>query len=273
MKEKYFDTWDDFLEFANALLNDADYRGKSGHHDKPLFRGHADASWKLETSLERYIKNNPKGYYNDAKFLCKSYHDEMDIAVKTVNTVASVALRDDAYKEPSNARDIPENLSTMAWLRQNGFPSPLLDWSRSPYIASFFAYAEADLNRSNLVSIYTFIETITGSRLSTRQADSSYISSMPPWLKTDKKHFLQQSAYTMSRCEINEKYFYSSHEEALVNENPEDQEQMIFEKCILPANEKISVLRRLRRMNITRYSLFETTPALLATVADDLFTT
>ena len=272
MKERHFDNWNDFLEFANAILNDADKRGKSGHHDKPLFRGHADANWKLETSLERYKRRDPKGYH-DAKVACESYHDDMEAAARSINTVTSESLSNEAYQEPKNSRDIPKNLNTMAWLRQNGFPSPLLDWSRSPYIASFFAYAEADLNRSDRVSIYTFIETITGSRLSTRPADSSYISSMPPWLKTDKKHFLQQSAYTMSRCEINGKYFYSSHEEALVHENPEDQEQMIFEKCILPTNEKISVLRRLGRMNITRYSLFETTPALLETVADDLFTT
>ena len=35
----------------------------------------------------------------------------------------------------------------MAYLRHHGFPSPLLDWSRSAYVAAYFAF-----NRANEVS-------------------------------------------------------------------------------------------------------------------------
>src|SRR5205085_1893422 len=40
----------------------------------------------------------------------------------------------------------------MAYLRHHGFPSPLLDWSQSPYVAAFFAFAHAV--DSEEVSIY-----------------------------------------------------------------------------------------------------------------------
>ncbi len=41
----------------------------------------------------------------------------------------------------------------MAYLRHHGFPSPLLDWTRSPYVAAFFAFNKASEDSSKRVSI------------------------------------------------------------------------------------------------------------------------
>ena len=44
----------------------------------------------------------------------------------------------------------------MAYLRHHGFPSPLLDWSRSAYVAAYFAFNKAVEASNGRVSIYVF---------------------------------------------------------------------------------------------------------------------
>lgn len=52
----------------------------------------------------------------------------------------------------------------MTRLRHHGFPSPLLDWPQSPYIAAFFAFNKkkivtmlCDLEKSIFIKNYVFI--------------------------------------------------------------------------------------------------------------------
>ena len=196
----------------------------------------------------------------------------MRTAAAAIKTVANVSLDFDEWAEPEHSMSPTKDASAMVWLRQNGFPSPLLDWSQSPFVASFFAYHAVDPKNTPKVSIYTFIESRTGSRSGSRPADSPQIISLGQWIPTDKKHFLQQSRYTVSRGKENGRYLYASHEEAMKWEEEADTDQMDLVKCNMPAGESDLVMRRLRKMNVTRFSLFETTDALLKTIADDLFT-
>ncbi len=46
----------------------------------------------------------------------------------------------------------------MAYLRHHGFPSPLLDWTRSPYVAAFFAFHKAAEESGERVSVYVLSE-------------------------------------------------------------------------------------------------------------------
>ena len=80
----------------------------------------------------------------------------------------------------------------MVYLRHYGFPSPLLDWSMSPYVAAYFSFRE--LNKAENVSIFAFIEDY-GFDVS-HPANSNVIR-LGPYIRSPKRHFLQQSDYTI----------------------------------------------------------------------------
>ncbi len=81
----------------------------------------------------------------------------------------------------------------MAYLRHHGFPSPLLDWTRSPYVAAYFAFGKAKADSSQRVSIYVFSEI--SNKVSGNGMPVLY--RYGPYVRTHRRHVLQQSEYTV----------------------------------------------------------------------------
>ncbi len=250
MRERKLEAW---LYFEDAVEN-----GPGSQSSRPfLYRGQRNSAWVLETTLERYGARD---------YSAADYRNSVQSAARAVETVtgkrwsldADSILCDDPWKAPL---DYP----LMAFLRQNGFPSPLLDWSRSPYVAAFFAFNEASASEGEYVAIYEYEEW--GPYGKSGEASEATIRSLGPWIATDKKHFLQQSEYTVCRKGSGSAVSYASHEEVFAR-NEEGQDGLV--KYLIPASEKELVLRRLRRYNITAYSLFESTQALMEMLAVDL---
>lgn len=104
-----------------------------------VFRGHGDSEWALETTLDRLLTRiNPLGIDLDSTydFLLKEF-------------VHSIRARSGVQK------DLELNHEELWCIGQHyGLATPLLDWSKSLYVALFFAFENAAPSTSGFRSVW-----------------------------------------------------------------------------------------------------------------------
>ncbi|MFN8133114.1 MAG: FRG domain-containing protein [Solirubrobacteraceae bacterium] len=110
------DSWADFVrEFAlNAAPN-------------WIFRGHADATWQLVTSLQR-------------AFAARGIADLAERAAFENSAIGFFQERARLHLE-----QVPDEHDLLGWLgvmQHYGAPTRLQDWTQSPFVAAYFAYRE-----------------------------------------------------------------------------------------------------------------------------------
>jgi FRG domain len=113
-----------------------------------LFRGQSNSEWKLETTLERAgcIAMYFREYYElITSSIAAAVGSFSDVKIPEYSFEVSAVFKDiqlfSLHRFPK-----PDLYSYMVYLRHHGFPSPLLDWSRSPYVAAFFAFRDSPSN-------------------------------------------------------------------------------------------------------------------------------
>jgi hypothetical protein len=123
------ETWDQFKELVNGL-----------ERKRFIFRGQEDSDWRLRTSffrtgraiLERYL-------VNDINDLQKAFS----------------ALT----RYPFDLKDPLQYGAFLNLAQHHGYPTPLLDWTWSPYVAAFFAFRNLrgkTTSRGDRVRIFKF---------------------------------------------------------------------------------------------------------------------
>ncbi len=262
MKEIDVNSWEKFEEqIADIFCEREKLREESGLYiSKPLFRGQANFEWNLTTTLERY---------KEEEFSLSDYYRKISASQPQIETFTGKSWDILSYPEylkwieNVDMFEIPKypGYEYIIYLRHHGFPSPLLDWTRSPYIAAFFAFNAIDKNVSK-VSIYAFIEHYGKGKSS--GSDKPYILSLGPYVKSHERHFLQQSQYTVCLKATGISYNYACHEDVF-KENNEDQD--LLWKFNIPAEERLKVLKKLDKVNVTSFSLFGTEESLMDTLA------
>jgi hypothetical protein len=260
---------EDWASFENRLREIRQAEVSAGHTTDFLFRGVSDSILPLATTLERRGREGVRisDYYR-LIFRVKSQIESFTGMAWEIEKPPDVAKALQEY-DTWNLHQFPEQLaySYMIFLRHHGFPSPLLDWTRSPYVAAFFAFRPISPPREGKVSIYMFSEAPEGMKLTSNV--KACIRRIGPYVRTHRRHFLQQSDYTMCAVfkgigENLREWHFASHEQATLGEvaQPVLQQDVLW-KFNIPWAERPRVLQTLDSYNLNEFSLFESVESLM----------
>lgn len=256
-RERDVNSWEEFEEQLGHIRKQAT--------SQLLFRGQSDSHWPLSTTLDREPNGQGtlfKNYYraiSKAKTEIESLTNK-DWDIPEYPTVERWVTEYDEFSRKLSFGQFPA-YPYMVHVRHHGFPSPLLDWSRSHYVAAYFAFCKRrdDSAHKAKVSIHVFSEGTF--RAHGNQMPLVY--RLGPYVKTHRRHFLQQCDYTL--CVIFDgEWRFEQYQRVFDWRN---QTQGSFWKFNIPYSERVKVLKRLDEHNLNAFSLFGSEESLMETMA------
>jgi len=218
-------TWDAYKAFVSEMTKKREYY---------MFRGQSNSSWGLQTSFHRSAEgtNISIGKYLDFLLFANRY----------------ISASTNEIMDLSNQETLGCFLSL---LQHHGFPTPLLDWTLSPYIAAYFALREVGVKSDNeAVKIYIFDYlswTKVFPHISDLKSPDAYISIILPHARYNPRLIPQQGAFTFTNQNFMNEY---------IEEKEKDTLRKYLYNFKININEKMEILEELRLMGITEMSLF-----------------
>ena len=220
------ENWPEFTEFLGQFVPYGNY----------IWRGQARDGWKLEPSLDRVLRDTGKAGDDAA---VRDHLERFELAVRGRRGASPTRLTKDEL---------------WALGQHYGLPSPLLDWSASPFVAAFFAFEDSDPHGTSQRSIFGLDATAVLRRAGevarhVRHGASRGIRVIRPRNYHDQRLISQGGLFTRSPNGVDietwvRTYFRdASRYWTLVRIN-------------LPSGMRTSALRALNRMNINHLSLF-----------------
>ena len=252
-------TWEECVAKLNKIR-----RENRNENPGTWFRGQANAEWKLQNTLERRVEKQI-GFLDYYRLVLK-IKPEIETVSDAVWEMPSDQDLSKWAKTFDHTHGNVQAYEYLAYLRHNGFPSPLLDWSYSPYVAAYFAFASASHAEA---AIFVYAETPNGIKGSS--SDEPVIRALGPYVRTHRRHFLQQSRYTVcGEYSTDDGWKFVPHQTAFENARRNhitQNQQDVLWKIVVPTSERTKVLATLDQFNLNAFSLFGSVESHMETLA------
>lgn len=229
-----------------------------------LFRGQADASWPIETTLERR-RSERIAFTHYLEIVSRTIHEIESVTGKHWGLPTWPEMVDMLRSDSEPSIVAPPGYDYLVYLRHHGFPSPLLDWTESPFVAAYFAYIERT-NKER--AVYAYVEQTEGGR--GRSDGCARIELQGPHVSTDVRHFAQKAWYTLAVIwDDKRKVFdFCKHDEIF---RESDGTQDVIVKVVLPDADRALALRDLDNFNVNHYTLFQSEDSLVKALESRCF--
>lgn len=234
-------TWKEFKAIASDQIE------KGGDY---IYRGQSDSTWSLISTLMRtdivVSLSEFKGYFN----------------------ILLPQVKEKVQAWEGRDWDLGSDLGLAeftSYLQHNGFPTPLLDWTFSPYIAAYFAFEGVNHfePQSENVSIYCFNYKEWGKKYKQEYDIShsiNHVSVLQPRMVGNHKLSLQQGCFTLSNVMDIEQHIRAH----------ETKENEFLNKYCLSVVERPKVIKELSLMGISAVQLIPSVESVCKKALNDI---
>jgi hypothetical protein len=236
-------TWGQYKSYiTTATTKKVDY----------YFRGLSSSSWPLRTTFHRAAEGTGITLPQYLETIIPELHYHVCAFTNEIT-------------DPQDPREFG---ALLGLLRHHGFPTPLLDWTLSPFIAAFFAFRDVDQEnpQSDNVKIYIFDHRAWASTYeqpTDLRNTNPYLSVFRPFPRFNPRIVPQRGTSTITNIDDIESYLKQRTEEKKV--------QFLW-NLELSVKERPLVMRELNLMGINDMSMFPGLDGLCRTFKEQFFT-
>ena len=230
-------TFEDFEDFIDYITE------KELEHPAYIYRGQQCDNWEIVSSLRRYIDNSD--FLRQVPNLLEQHFENF-----------KYSIRDRTDLKNSSIKSLDDE-EVWSLGQHEGLATPLIDWTYSPFVAAFFAFAEPDLKQDQtdyrcIYSLHKKSIEKKGDELLKKNPKYDYLMKFVTPLEFYHSRLINQRALHVKiplHADVE-----NWVKEIFWVEPPEN--GSIFSKFKIKNTERTKILKILSRMNISYLNLF-----------------